>query len=83
LQWVWEVLIQNKFLSQHLFSSLMTKVGQPVTHMRSANSKPQPYNQFHTDTIKPRPHLIMFFQKRFSLRYGSVFINRLVNTLAR
>jgi len=48
-------------LNQHLISFLMTRAGlQPVTHMRSANSKPQPSNQFPTDTIKPRPHVFLF-----------------------
>jgi len=39
-----------------IISSLMTGAGQPVTHMRSANSKPQPSNQFPMDKIKPRPN---------------------------
>jgi len=40
------MLNENQFLS-HLFSSLMMWAGPPVTHMRSANSKPSPSNQFH------------------------------------
>jgi len=39
--------------------------------MRSANSKPQPSNQFLLDSIKPRPHLFLF-QKRFT-RYTVEF----------
>ena len=74
------ILNQNKFLSQHLFSSLMMWAGQPVTHMRSANSKPQPSNQFPTDKIKPRPHLILF-QKRFAVIYGTAGKKRLSQLL--
>jgi len=36
-------------LQQHLFSDDVftgVRAGQPVTHMRSTNSKPQPFNQF-------------------------------------
>jgi len=55
------ILNQNIFSSllQHLFSSLMMRAGQPVTHMRSTNSKPQPSNQFTTDKIKPRPTFVL------------------------
>lgn len=31
------------------------RVGQPVTHMRSTNSKPEPSNQLPFDKIKSRP----------------------------
>jgi len=30
----------------------MMRAGQPVTHMRSTNSKPPPSNQFPSDKIK-------------------------------
>jgi len=58
------ILNQNIFSSllQHLFSSLMTRAGQPVTHMRSTNSKPQPSNQFPTDKIKPRPTFVLVWE---------------------
>jgi len=40
----------------------MTKAGQPVTHMRSTNSKPQPSNQFSTYKIKPRPTFVLVWE---------------------
>jgi len=46
-------------LNQNIFSSLMMRAEQPVTHMRSTNSKPQPSNQFPTDKIKPRPTFVL------------------------
>jgi len=39
------MLNQNKFLFSISSLFLMMWAGQPVTHMRSANSKPQPSNQ--------------------------------------
>jgi len=38
--------------------------GQPVTHMRSTNSNPQPSNQFPMDKIKPAQHLFLFEKPR-------------------
>ena len=57
-------------LLQHLFSSLMTRAGQPVTHMRSTNSKPQPSNQFLMDKIMSR-HTFVLVREAVSLGYTS------------
>jgi len=55
-------LVHVESTCTRLFSSLMMTTclltqgrDQPVTHMRSTNSKPQPSNQFHMDKIKSRP----------------------------
>jgi len=51
------------------YSSLMMIMGagQPVTHMRSTNSKRQPSNQFPTDKIKPRLHFVSHSRSCFTL----------------
>jgi len=52
------MLINQKNLLRHLFSDdafIGVRAGQPVAHMRSTNSKPQPSNQFPTDKIKLHP----------------------------
>jgi len=54
---------QNNFpslLQQHLLSCMFTgmRAGQPVTHMRSTNSKPQPSNQVPKDKIKFFPTVV-------------------------
>jgi len=36
-----------------------TRAGQPVTHMKSTNSKPQRSNQFPRDNIKSRPTSVL------------------------
>jgi len=35
------------------------RAGQPVTHMRSTNSKPQPFNQFPLNKSKSHPTFIL------------------------
>jgi len=37
------------------------KAGQPVTHMRATNSKPQPSKQFHMNKFLPA-HYFLFDQ---------------------
>jgi len=58
------ILNQNIFPSvlQHLFSSLMLRAEQPVTHMRLANSKPRVSNQFPINKIKPRPTFVLVWE---------------------
>jgi len=59
---------QNNFLSllkQYPFSDDVftgTRVGQPVTHFRWTNRKPQPSNQFSKGKIKSRPNFFLVLE---------------------
>jgi len=55
---IFNLNILPSLFQQHLFSDdvfIVVRAGQPVTHMRSTNNKPQPSNQFPMDKIKLRP----------------------------
>ncbi|ROL33049.1 hypothetical protein DPX16_5944 [Anabarilius grahami] len=64
------VMIPVMSRNRRCFSSLMTRAGQPVNHMRSTNSKPQPSIQFPKDKIKPRPTFVLV-PEAVSLGYTS------------
>jgi len=63
--------LESEHLPLPLAASLMTRAGQPVTRMRSANSKPQPSNQFPTGTIKPR--LLHIWEEKTSVTSTALF----------
>jgi len=46
-------LLQRHLFSDDVFTSV--RAGQPVTHRRSTNSKPQPSIKFPMDEIQSRP----------------------------